>query len=197
MRRSAIAFVVLLGAAPAGPTTDTLVPDSRLDVVTGKAGLLGGFGHEHRIRAHAFTGTIVHDPADPAASSVTITIQTQDLHVVAIGADRDDGPKVEEAMRDDVLHVDRWPTITFRSRSVAPITGGVRVAGDLTLAGQTHPVTVDMRLRAGPSRLVADGRFSIEQTTWGIEPYRAALGTIRVADRVTFELHVVGVRAPS
>ena len=195
--RIAMAFVVLVGVGPAGPTTYTLAPDSRLDVLTGKAGLLGGFGHDNRIRARGFTGTIVHDPVDPAASSVTITVPSKDLHVLAIGADREDGPKVEEAMREDVLHVDRWPTITFRSRSVAPIEGGVRVTGDLTLAGQTHPVTVDMRLQAGPARLVADGRFSIEQTAWGIKPYRAALGTIRVADRVTFELHVVGVAARS
>jgi polyisoprenoid-binding protein YceI len=192
---AALAALAPLTAGTGGAVTYTLAPDSRLDVVTRKAGLLGGFGHDHRIRARGFTGTIVHDPSDTGASSVTVTVQARDLHVLPIGADREDGPKVEEAMREDVLQVDRWPTIAFRSRTVTPIEGGVRVAGDLTLAGQTHPVTVDMRVQAGPSRIVADGRFSIAQTEWGIEPYTAALGTIRVADRVTFELHVVGVRA--
>lgn len=174
------------------PATYHLARSSRLDVLTGKAGVFGGLGHDHRIRARAFSGTIVHDPANPSASTVEITVQTKDLDVLPIGADRKDGPKVEEAMREDVLHVDRWPTIMFRSRSVTPIADGVRVEGDLTMAGQTHPVTVDMTLRVGGRQLVATGSFTIKQSDWGIEPYSAALGTIKVADEVTFELNAVG-----
>ncbi len=181
-------------AARAQAVTYDVSSQSRLDVVTRKAGLLGGFGHDHRIRAGRFSGTIVHDPDHPASSSVDITVETAGLHVLPIGADRKDGPKVERAMREAVLHVERWPAIAFRSRSAVATADGVRVTGDLTLAGQTHPVTVEMRLQAGGARLVADGGFTILQSDWGIEPYRAALGTIRVADEVTFELHVVGAR---
>ena len=176
------------------PTTYRLAPTSRLDVLTGKAGVFGGFGHDHRIRARSFSGTIVYDPANASRSTVEISVQTQDLDVLPIGADREDGPDVEEAMREDVLHVERWPTITFRSRAVTPITDGVRVVGDLTMAGQTHPVTVDMKLRVGGRRLLATGSFTIKQSDWGIEPYSAALGTIKVADEVAFELNVVGER---
>jgi polyisoprenoid-binding protein YceI len=175
------------------PVTYSLSPESRLDVVTDKAGLLGAFGHDHRIRARSFSGTIVYDSTDVAASRVEITVQCQSLDVLPIGADRRDGPRVEEAMREQVLHVDRWPTITFRSRSVTPIGDRLRVTGDLTLAGQTHPVTADMKVQAGQRALVATGAFSIKQTDWGIEPYSGALGTIKVADEVTFELQIVGV----
>jgi polyisoprenoid-binding protein YceI len=207
MMRAAVLVGIVVGAwllagaapQPAGPATHApltyrLSPQSRLDVLTGKAGVFGGFGHDHRIRARSFSGSIAYDPANVAASSVEITIQTRDLDVLPIGADRKDAPRIEEAMREDVLHVDRWPTIAFRSRSVAPIEGGVRVTGDLTLAGQTHPVTVDMRLQAGGQRLLANGRFSIRQTDWGIEPYSAALGTIKVANEVTFDLRAIGIR---
>jgi polyisoprenoid-binding protein YceI len=181
--------------APHGPSpiAYSLSPQSRLDVVTRKAGVLGGFGHDHRIRARSFSGTIVYDAAHVAASKVEITVQTRNLDVLPIGADRRDGPRVEKAMRDHVLHPDRFPTITFRSRSVTPIEDRLRVTGDLTLAGQTHPVTVDMKVQAGERQLIATGAFSIDQTDWGIEPYSAALGTIKVADEVTFELRVVGV----
>jgi polyisoprenoid-binding protein YceI len=182
--------------APLGstPITYTLSPQSRLDVLTRKAGVLGGFGHDHRIRARSFSGTIVYDPANAAASRVEITVETRSLDVLPSGADRKDGPRVEKAMREHVLHPDRFPTITFRSRSVAPIEGGLRVTGNLTLAGQTHPVTVDVQLQAGARQLVAVGKFSIKQTDWGIEPYSAALGTIKVANEVTFELRAVAVR---
>jgi hypothetical protein len=50
-----------------------------------------------------------------------------------------------------------------------------------------------MKVQAGERQLIATGAFSIDQTDWGIEPYSAALGTIKVADEVTFELRVVGV----
>lgn len=190
--RQAGAYLEVLDATPATPTY-TLSPQSRLDVLTDRAGLLGGFGHDHRIRARGFSGTIVYDPEDLAASSVEITVQARELRVLPIGADRKDAPKVEKAMREKVLRVDRWPTITFRSRSVAPIEGGVRVTGDLTMAGQTHPVTVDMKLQAGGGRLEATGGFSIKQTDWGIKPYSAALGTIKVADEVAFDLRIIGL----
>lgn len=173
--------------------TYDLTPESRLDVLTRPGGLFGSFGQGHRVRARTFSGTIVFDPANPAGSSVEITVQTDDLDVMPMGKDRDDAPKVEASMREHVLHPERYPTIAFRSRSVTPIEGGVRVAGDLTLVGTTRPVTVDMRVQASARRILAEGRFSIKQSDWGIEPYSAALGAIKVADRVTFDLRAIGI----
>lgn len=182
------------GADRGDPWTYRLSPASRFDVLVEPAGIFGAFGHDHRIRARAVSGTIIYDGADVAASSVEITVSTAELVVLPLGADREDAPEVEAAMREEVLEVERFPTITFRSRSVAPIGGGARVRGDLTMVGRTRPVTVDVELQASPRRIVADARFSIRQTDWGIDPYRAALGTIRVADRVTFDVRAIGVR---
>jgi hypothetical protein len=44
-----------------------LVPSSRLEVKTGKAGLFGFAGHSHVIRARAFSGHVVYYPHAAAA----------------------------------------------------------------------------------------------------------------------------------
>src|SRR5260221_12319208 len=60
-----------------------LSPASRLEVKTGKAGLLGFAGHEHTIRARGFSGLVVYFPDEPTASRVEIRIATDSLEVTA------------------------------------------------------------------------------------------------------------------
>ena len=57
-------------------------PESLLEVHAGKSGLLSGLGHEHRVRAHAFSGTVVYFPEDPGRSRVSLTVLTDSLRVV-------------------------------------------------------------------------------------------------------------------
>lgn len=186
------------GAAPSdGPVVYDLSPASRFEVRTGKAGLFGVFGHDHVIRADSVSGTIVYDPRYVGNSRVEVTVPVASLHVVREGADEKDGPDVEETMRHAVLHPDRHPRVRFRSRIVTRIAGGVHVVGDLELAGRSRPMAVDVALKRDGDRLIARGRFEIKQTDFGIEPYRAAAGTIRVADEVEFRFEAVGVRRPS
>ena len=57
----------------------------------------------------------------------------------------------------------------------------LRVQGDLDLRGRTHPVAFD--LDAGDDgRLTGGVRF--KQTDWGIKPFTALFGTLKVADEV-------------
>ncbi len=75
-----------------------LLPASRLEVTTGKAGLLGFAGHPHTIRARGFTGRIVRYPEAPAHSHVEITVPTDSLEVLT-PPDTEEIRKVTEAMR--------------------------------------------------------------------------------------------------
>ena len=59
-----------------------LAPSSRLVVRTGKAGLLGFAGHEHRIQAREFSGRIVYFPHQPEASHLTMSVATNGLEVL-------------------------------------------------------------------------------------------------------------------
>jgi polyisoprenoid-binding protein YceI len=172
-----------------------LSPASRFEVKTGKAGLFGFAGHDHRIRAHAVSGRVVYHPNALGDSRVEVTVPAESLEVLT-PPDTAEIRKVTESMRGEVLHVDLYATISFVSTAVAPIPDGFHLQGLLTIVGQTRDVTADVRVEVGSDTLRATGSFSAKQTDFGIRPYRGGpAGTVRVADRVTFEFEAVGVRA--
>ena len=197
-------------------TVYLLAPASVLQVHAGKSGILAGLGHEHLVRAHAFTGEIVYFPAALARSRVSVTVLTDSLRVVP-QADAANISKITESMRRKTLEVDSFPKITFVSQTVGvgpaaagsggqeragaaptadmpgPPSARVLVTGDLTMVGKTRPVSVDMDLTVAGDTLRADGSFVVKQTDFGIKPYGTALGMVKVKDAVRFELHVVAI----
>jgi polyisoprenoid-binding protein YceI len=129
------------GAAHAEPVTYTLDPAH-----TQVSFAIDRFGYNNVLgRFEDVSGEVVLDQANPAASSVRATIQ-----VASVDSSND--------TRDEHLRGERWlnatafPTIEFRSTAVRIIgENHAEVTGDLTLLGQTHPVTLDVRLnRMGP-----------------------------------------------
>lgn len=195
----AAACGVAPAAAPAqSADTDSVVfllsAASQLDVRTGKSGLLGFAGHEHLIRAHEFSGRIVYYPAAPAASRVEIVIATKGLEVLT-PPDTAEIRKVTAAMRTGVLDVAQYPEIRLESRSIEVRGGMVHMVGALTIKGQTREVPIRAPLDIGGDTLRVSTTFVVKQTDFGIRPYRGGpAGTVRVADRVTFEIDVVAIR---
>jgi len=172
-----------------------LTPASRFEVKTGKAGLLGFAGHGHLVRARASSGQIVYYPNSPADSRVEVVVPVDSLEVLT-PPDTAEIRKVTETMRSEVFHPDRYALITFVSTTVSPAGDGLQVRGRLTIAGQTRDVAVVMRLEAAGDTLRATGSFSVKQSDFGIRPYRGGpAGTVRVADRVEFNLSAVAIRS--
>ena len=87
-------------------------PGSRLVVRTGKSGILGFAGHTHVIRARALSGQLVYRPGT-AASSLKVSVPTDSLEVLT-PPDTAEIRKVTEAMRAEVLHVDKYPTMSLQ-----------------------------------------------------------------------------------
>src|SRR5213596_193581 len=122
--------VAAAGAAGQAPTGDSVVyllsPASRFDVKTGKAGLFGFAGHTHVIRARALSGRVVYFPGAPDSSRVEIMVPADSLEVLT-PPDTEEIRKVTEAMRTEVLQVDRFPDMTFVSRSLVASDSGCRI----------------------------------------------------------------------
>ena len=93
-------------------------------------GMMTVRGHFTEIVA---TGSIY--PDNPQASSVEVTMQTASIRTHNEGRDND-------LRSSNFLQVDAYPTITFKSTKIEP-TGQDRytMTGDLTIKGNTHPVT--------------------------------------------------------
>lgn len=172
----------------------TLSPASRLEVQTGKAGLFGFAGHDHRITARAFTGEMVYYPRAPAQSHVEIVIPTDSLEALT-PPDTAEIRKVTAAMRSDVLDVSHYPEIRFAARSVSVREGTAHLVAAVTIRNQTREVPVDAQIDIGSDTLRASSTFTIKQTDFGIKPYRGGPGgTVRVADRLTFDIRIVAVK---
>lgn len=105
-----------------------------------------GFSH-WTARFTAFDATLTGDPANPAASSVTATIDAKSLQT---NYPLSDFNFDEQLTGKEWLDAATYPKMTFRSTRVE-VTGPktAKVTGDFTLHGVTKPVTLDVTYNGG------------------------------------------------
>ena len=164
-------------------------------VKTGKAGLFGFAGHTHVIRARTVSGELVYRPGTPT-SAPRLKVPTESLEVLT-PPDTAEIRKVTEAMRADVLHVDKYPEMTFAADSLTAKSGKMEMQLAVTMAGITRKVPVTAEVTIGSDTIRATGSFTANQTDFGIKPYSGGpAGTVKVADRVTLCFDLVAVRGP-
>ncbi len=151
-----------------------------------REGALAAVGHDLRLRVTGFRIEIGGEPA------VRAEFRADSLRVVGVlrggGVDEEepsprDRREIEENVRRDILEAGRYPVMTFRSRSVARSGEEVRIAGRLDLHGVVRDIEFPVRWEAG--RAVA--RVRIHQPDFGIRPFRALLGALRVKPDVLVE----------
>ena len=92
------------------------------------------------------TGTVVWDDKNLDAAHVDAVI---DAKTVNTGQDKRD----EHLKSPDFFDVEKYPTLKFHSTSVKRAGDGkLQVVGDLTLGGQTKPITLDVDGPAAPQK---------------------------------------------
>lgn len=189
-----LVLIALSQPEPHDSVVYRLSPASEFQVKTGKSGLLGFAGHEHAIRARAFSGRIVYYPDSIAASHVEIMVLAESLEVLT-PPDTEEIRKVTAAMRTQTLDVANYPEIRLVSRHVTGNERRLEMTAALMIKDQTREVPLTIDLEIGPDTLRATSRFAVKQTDFGIRPFRGGpAGTVRVADRVTFAITAVAVR---
>ena len=160
--------------------------DSTLAVNTGRTGAVARAGHDLLMHVTSWEATLrIAD--DPAQSGLEVTADGGSLRVLEgtggmKALDDDDKQNIHQTIDDEVLHRTR---VTFRSSSVAPTAAGLHVDGELSMLDHRHPLAFDV---------AADGDGSVEavaviaQTDFGMKPYTALFGALRVADEVRVTL---------
>ena len=92
------------------------------------------------------TGDVVWDDANVGSSHVAVVI---DAKTVNTGQEKRD----EHLKSAEFFDVAKYPTLTFKSTSVKRAGDGkLQIIGDLTLGGQTKPVTLDVDGPAAPQK---------------------------------------------
>ncbi len=182
MRFGLLALIVFAPAVD-GQSRAIDVSASVITVRVFKSGLLSAFGHNHEITARIAAGTV-----DVAGRRVEFHSRAASLRVQDPGVSEQDRSRIQSTMLGpEVLDVDRFPDIGFRSSSAEPAGGSAwTVRGDLTLHGQTRPISVDVRQEGGHYV----GAAQIKQTDFGMKPVKVAGGTVRVKDEVRIEFDI-------
>jgi polyisoprenoid-binding protein YceI len=163
--------------------TYRLGPDNAtLAVRTKRSGAAAKAGHDLVIHVTGWDATLVVAD-DPAGTSIELTADATSLRVQegtggmqALGDD--DKTSIHQTIDDEIL---RRQDITFRSTGVEADGDMLRARGDLTIVGNTQPVEFDLVSGDGGE---VSGSAVVTQTAFGMKPYSALFGALKVKDEV-------------
>ncbi len=109
-----------------------------------------------------FSGTIVFDPASPAAGHADVTIETG-------SATTGDQQKDGALPGSDWFAVDRYPAAHFVATSFKVNgSGAYEAVGTLTIRGITQPITLPFTLAITGKEAKADGTVQLIRTNFGV-----------------------------
>ncbi len=138
-----------------------------------------------------FEGKIHIDGEDPARSSAEVTIQARSIDTR--NEDRD-----AHLRSNDFFAMEKYPEITFATTKVEPVDDSTfRVTGDLTVRGETRPITMEVEHTGAAIdpwdnlRVGFEGSVTVNRKDWGIN-WNAALeaGGVLVSEKATLEFEV-------
>jgi polyisoprenoid-binding protein YceI len=165
-----------MGSYRLGPDNATLA------VRTERAGAAAKAGHDLVIHVTAWEALLEVDD-EPGGTGMQLTADAESLRVIegtggmqALGDD--DVASIHQTIDEEVL---RRQEIRFRSTAVEADGDTLRVRGDLTLVGNTQPVEFDLASGAGGA---VSGTAVVTQTAFGMKPYSALFGALKVRDDV-------------
>ena len=167
------------------PGTYKLGPENgTLSVQTGRSGAAAKAGHDLLIEVGAW-GATVEIAVGLEASVLELEADSRSLTVrEGTGGmkslDDDDRANIAQTINQEVL---KGTSIAFRSRTLRSSEDGrLSIEGDLELGASVNAVAFDLTLDDGGH---VKGSAVVKQSTWGMKPYSALFGTLKVADEVT------------
>lgn len=195
-RTSLAALALIAAGVPGG---GALAQTPKLDIPAGRyvldknhASLLFRVMHNglsnYTARFTRFDAVIDLDPARLERSKLTASADVTSVETDYPGKADFDG---ELAKKPEFLHGGAFPQAKFVSRSVSVRPDGtLDVAGDLTLRGATHPMTLNVKINGAkmhPMKQVPvfgiSSRGHLQRSQWGVSGYLPI-----AADRVDLEI---------
>jgi polyisoprenoid-binding protein YceI len=171
--RTVLAFSVVAGVGSVGRADDYVI-DAAHSGVTFQISHMGVSYIPGRF--NEFSGNFTIDTSDPAKSSFSLTIKTESV-------DTNNSKRDEHLRAPDFFNAKQFPTITFASTAVKAVEGGYEVTGDLTMHGETKPITFSLKggkTAEFPPKVIRTGFTSpqivIKRTDFGVGKPMPVLG---------------------
>jgi polyisoprenoid-binding protein YceI len=158
--------------------------DGKVLVNVYKDGVAAKMGHDLTLEATSWSGKADINPDDPSASSISVTIDIGSLEVLeGKGGAK---PLSQGDKADIVKNITKTlgrGDITFESTSVS----GSSLKGDLNIGGKSGQVTLNLNVNDNGT---VTGNTSFNQSQFGIKPFSAMLGALKVKDNVEVSVEV-------
>lgn len=159
-------------------------------ILTYRSGLLSPIAHDLKIRAERLFIEVDEEPravrAEVDASSLRVVTAMKEGRENPSALSDKDKREIERNIREDVLHAGRHPTIRFESTKIEKVGTEWIVEGDLTLHGTTR--RIETRTSTEGDSVVVE--LVLHQPDFGVKPYTAALGTLKVQADVKVRVSV-------
>ena len=162
-----------------------------LQVFTFKDGLLARLAHDLRISVGRFEVTLEQGRLRGwfDSSSLTVDGVAHGDRVDANVLSADDKLKIQQTIARDLLEVERHPRIELEGK-LGQADGQFMLDAKLRVRGVERSLQIPLRLTA--LGMTAEIEFAPSQ--FGIAPFKAFGGAIRLQDRVLIRVHVLAER---
>ena len=152
-------------------------------VYTFKEGILSSIAHDLRLSLERFEvkqeGNQVQGTFWPESLKVDGAMRNEQLQEKALNfLER---KQIQRTIRKEVLQTKRFPTARFLG-----IISPEGLKGELTMMGQQRSVKIAVEERGH----TVCGSVQLEPSRWGIAPYSAFLGTLKLQDRIRIEFRL-------
>jgi polyisoprenoid-binding protein YceI len=187
LKSGLLAVVAMVGGSLGARAADSYTLDPAHASATFKVEHLGLSWIHGRFNDVA--GEFRVDPENPSASRFSLTIKSESV-------DTANKKRDEHLASPDFFNAKQFPLITFKSTAVKAVEHGLEVTGDLTLHGETKPVTLLLtggktgEFPPGVHRRGYTTHLKIKRSDYGMDKMLQAVG-----DEVVIEISFEGVKS--
>lgn len=146
-------------------------------------------------RFQKFKGTFRYDENDISKTSVSLWIDVGSI-------DTDHDRRDEDLKSEDWFDTEKFPNMTFVSKSARPTDSGFEIIGYLTIKSVVKEVVIKMNQASGilkdirgDSQVIVTGETNIKRTDFGVEGKRWSAikeGITGVEDEIKIEMSILG-----
>lgn len=165
--------------------------DTKESVITWEGSMLLDIEEEHKGYVYLSKGELMIEKGQLVGGTAEI-----DMNTIEYGDKENKNTPIKHLKSPDYFDVEKFPISTIAITKVESVRDHtVKVTGDLTIKGVTHPVTFPAKMDVKDGIAKASGKLTIDRTEWGIRyasgKFYDTVADQVVSDNIEFHMKIV------
>jgi len=202
-RDASVAVLAPLEIAPSARRFRLRSDQSRLLVLVYRDGRLANLGHNHVVSSNDLQGEIYFtDDRNNSSFEVRLPVTTMEVDLPQNRVEAGDdfpgelSPDAVSGTRanmlgDQQLDAEAWPEIILRSRRIRGASPDIVVQVEIAVRSHVHAIEIPVQVAISGEQITVTGRFKLNQTDLGIEPFSVMMGALKVRDELDIQFSLV------